>query len=294
MSNYLLVSHGRRINVDDNFEKSHFIVPDDFNIITFHEPGKKLYNKLGFIIQNQLPDYADKIISKSNSKDRQRELSKIENEMISNYISDELKNISIKEDKEEDIFYFDSEDESEDENYSKYNTHFDMYGLSLDKKITDLSEAIEILNDENIGKIKKDLHFQIRIYNKGSYAPLMDITFGGGNNNFNGIFEVGNLPEFLFDKNSDSNFDMKILDYSIIKTFNTNKAYKLEDDIIETLKSNHIFGNIFLFTCGTYDEKLPRDSLLRTKSNSLQGFEYKYLKYKNKYLNLKRSKELYS
>ena len=70
MSNYLLVSHGSRINVDDSFENSHFIVPDDFNIITFHEPGKKLYNKLGIIIQSQLPNYAERIIDLSPLEDQ--------------------------------------------------------------------------------------------------------------------------------------------------------------------------------------------------------------------------------
>ena len=79
-----------------------------------------------------------------------------------------------------------------------------------------------------------------------------------------------------------------ILKHSIIKTLDVNKTYDLEEDILEILTSKKLTVNLFIFSCGTYYSTLPKRSLLRQSSDELQGFKYKYLKYKKKYIELKQ------
>ena len=62
MNNYLLVGHGLRLNINNDFEESHFTVPEGFNFITFHKPGFRLFNDLGNIIVDQLPNFTENII----------------------------------------------------------------------------------------------------------------------------------------------------------------------------------------------------------------------------------------
>lgn len=296
MNNLLLIAHGRRYNDKhdyDDFNKSHFKVKKGFNIITFHKPGKEIFKELGVIIQEQLPLNYQKILETIKDtllKERRKQINLIENLMIINFLNNKLDNLKKN--------LISSGDLSNKKN--KIELLLEPYFFV--KNIETIEQAKKIILD-NIIKIKERLNFEIRVYPEETQAPILDISFAGGVESFSGIFDIKSLPENLFDKDEENeDFEIpgmfsidtlmepsvpSILKHSIIKKFDINKTYKLED-ILEILTSKKLTGNLFIFSCGTYYSTLPKRSLLRQKSDQLQGFKYKYLKYKKKYIELKQ------
>lgn len=275
MNNYLLVAHGLRININNDFERSHFEVPEGFNFITFHKPGARLFNNLGNIIAEQLPNFTEPIINTFtiNSTERRILLEEIENNMIKNHLINNLNKIIPSEELDVDVFG------------NVVNEYRDYLSKFIEIEIPD---NIDLSNSKNlvdleIDNIKNLLDFQIRVYLEGTKAPLMNISFDGGNDNFTGLFEVNNLPEYLFNKSEDFEVS-KILGYSLIKDdFNriNGRAFSLDQSLIEIFNKHNKKGNIFIFSCGDYDRDLGRNSLLRQKSNEFQGIVKKYKIYYN-------------
>lgn len=271
MNNFLLVAHGLRVNIDNDFEKSHFTVPEGFNFITFHKPGYTLFNNLGYIIADQLADFSKNILDTfaKSTVERRIALKEIEDSMVKNYLFKELDKINPDEDVDEDLFGF---------TINKYSDYLINYIFDADIPSTiDLSNSKNLVISE-IDNIKKKLNFQIRVYPESSKAPLMNISFNGGNDNFNGLFEINNLPENLFNKSKDFEV-LNILGYSLIKDDfirSDGKAFSLDESLIEIFNRHNKNGNIFIFSCGDYNKFPKNNSLLRQESNRLQGIVKKY------------------
>ncbi len=288
MSDYLLVSHGLRINIDNDFDKSHFIVPENFNLITFHTPGEKLFNKLGFIIQEYLPTYYKNITDTFilHIKERREKLNLIENQMIIEYIYKKLEYVNNEEDSREESNIYGLEP------INKLEVIVFDYIFDNTEDVNNLTQSKKLIND-NIDKIKKNLNFQIRVYPNKSQAPKMDFQFEGGTGGFMGLFNINSLPENLFNmdkhiaEHDEKGIPQKVelLDLSINKSFKLSDFYT-EEDILKILQDNNQTGNLFIFSCGSYNKELPK--IIRQKSSELQGFKYKYLKYKGKYIKLKK------
>ena len=272
MNNYLLVGHGLRLNINNDFEESHFTVPEGFNFITFHKPGFRLFNDLGNIVADQLPNFTENIINsfKSDPSGRRNQLINIENTMVRNYLFNNLDKIVVSEEIEEDIF-------------GNPINYYREYLMNFITDVSDISDTLDLSNSKSlvnmkIDNIKSKLNFQIRVYLQGGKAPLMNISFEGGNNNFNGLFDINNLPEHLFNKSEDLEIN-KILGYSLIKkdfTRSDGRAFTLDESLIEILNRHSKNGNIFIFSCGNYNKNLSKLSLFREKSDQHQGIVKKY------------------
>lgn len=291
MVDYLLISHSQRININNDFNSSHFTVPKGFNLITLHKPGKKLHSRLGYIIQKYLPIYKDNIISTFSNDvvSRRKQLINIENKIILKHISDEfllkLEESDEELSDEESSNEKSSDDELSDEEFIRLMDDILIdYGLDIPSDIIDREKYLSFFSS-NIDIIKDFLHFEIRVYLEETLAPKMLIQFMGGTGSFMGLFNMNDLPEHLFNMVDDI-MVTKLLGHSIIE-FNDRIDYFLSE-LLVILLSERKKGNIFMFNCGTYNVPTKKSSLLRQNSDTLQGFYKKYLKYKMKYLKLKK------
>ena len=104
MNNLLLVLHGSRI-INRDYDSSHFIVPENFNIITFVKPNEIIYERTIKLLvtefSNKSRNYFQKmneILIESNLENRVKKIKNLEKEIIVNYLNDEIeKNKSLNE-----------------------------------------------------------------------------------------------------------------------------------------------------------------------------------------------------
>lgn len=284
MNKYILITHGKRLINSDYFD-SHFQVPENFNIVTFSQPGNTIYSKTIKMIVDEINNDSDNfnlkiddIINEKNLNIRIKKILKFEKEIIINYIQNKInENEFLLNDQliiEEDLF-----GESTNQfqrfmidnyfpiNYSKINS------LETMKKA--------ILNQ--IDSIKNYFNFQIRIYPSTSQAPNMaldiyETDYGENEENYTGtyrgIYNFNNINYQMLEKQDINDI---VQTNTVFKLKNVNDLSDNFDDeynLFNQLTNNKINqGTLLLLSCGTYDfnddNKVP--SLIKRMSLKNQG-----------------------
>ena len=296
MENLLILVHGTR-HVNRNYADSHFIVPENFNIITFVKPDETITDKTIKLLvtefSNKSRDYFSKmnnIINEKNLEIRIREIRELEKELVINYLNDEIdKDLSLKKPL--------VRDEYDETQFDKFLTKMNLYQINSDhiNSITSLKNQLVYQLD----RIKNFFKLEIRVYTAGSQAPMMsldikenkdgtEIDYTGtfrGIYNFNTIdYDTINYPDF------NTNPTRQVQTNTIFKLKNNNDLTNEFTDpynIFHQLKNNNInSGNLFILSCSIYDKdgqdisknkmKLFRQESLRRQGRANKKYKIIY------------------
>lgn len=299
---YVVYGHGARdiIRSSKTVITSNFTLGQNYRIVTLHMPGKQIFKQLVKIILDKISTKSSMIndlflincpIARKICRER------LENELITEYFSDQFTRYPEKTNKELNEIKntisndYESDDESDEKTDIEIERVINLDNLDLiNIKTTD---ELNTYLQTNLNQIKKNLNFEIRLYRPGDLCPKLRMDFRifhslsllkGGIFNIN-LFDSFDLENYeltvIRDKKQSVN-SLVSLNNDFQYVFDNSDISDLKLSFFDTIKEQIPTGTLIVLSCGTYSNGIndnpvnPRTvSLVRANSLSRQNATFR-------------------